>query len=74
MNGTNHSIEGFADLYGQMLEVKNGTKHGGIRGFTWITKKQAKLLGIKWTTIDSAAQILGLKMQPYGKYGYSISK
>lgn len=72
--GNNHSIKGASDLYNEMLEVKNGMPNGCIRGFTSITKKQAKEIGIKWSFVENSAAILGLKIEKHGKYGYSISK
>jgi|APGre2960657404_1045060.scaffolds.fasta_scaffold188526_2 hypothetical protein len=73
-NGNNSKIEGPTDLYELMLEVKNGMANGCIRGCTWITKKQAKQVGIKWSFVEQSAEILGLSLKRHGKIGYMISK
>lgn len=72
--GNNSSIQGPADLYDLMLEVKNGCANGSKRGCTWITKKQAKEVGIDWSFVEQSVQILGLKMQRHARFGYSIFK
>lgn len=69
----NHLVNGPADLYDQMLEVKNGRPDGGKRGFTHITKKQAKAWGIEWSFVEQACQILGLNLHRHARLGYSIS-
>ncbi len=74
LTGNNSSIQGPADLYDLMLEVKNGCKNGSTRGCTWITKKQAKEFGISWKFVQQSVQILGLKMNRDGRFGYLISK
>lgn len=71
---TNHQVNGPSDLYGLMLEIKNGMPGGGTRGCTWITKKQAKLVNIPWSFVEQSVQILGLTMNRDGKLGYLISK
>jgi hypothetical protein len=71
---TNHTINGAADLYEQMLEIKNGRADGGSRGCTWITKKQARALGIEWSFVESATNLLGLQINRDGRMGYQISK
>lgn len=68
----NNGIQGPSDLYDQMLEVKNGRPDGGTRGFTHITKKQAKSCGIEWSFVEMSCQILGLKLQRHASLGYSI--
>ena len=73
-NGNNNQVLGPSDLYGLMLEVKNGMANGCIRGCTWITKKQAKQVGIEWSFVEQSAQILGLKLERHARYGYMISK
>lgn len=69
----NQSVKGPADLYDQMLEVKNGDMVSkGRRGFTHITKKQAKACGIEWSFVEQSCQILGLKLQRHARMGYII--
>lgn len=68
----NQAVNGPTDLYDQMLEVKNGRPGGGTRGFTHITKKQAKSCGIEWVFVECACQILGLKLERHAHLGYSI--
>ena len=65
----NHSINGASDLYEQMIEVKNGR-----RGFTHISKKQAKEINIDWSFVEQAAELLGLNITRRATKGYSISK
>ena len=72
--GNNSKIEGPADLYDLMLEVKNGIPGGGTRGCTWFTKKQAKQVGIKWSFVEQSVQVLGLALKRHGNSGYLISK
>lgn len=69
---SNPRIKGFADLYDEMLECKNGIKGGGTRGHTCISKKQAKELGIEWGAIEAAVSLLGLRMTRHASKGYSI--
>lgn len=69
---TNHRIKGASDLYNQMLEVKNGIPGGGIRGFTYISKKQCRELGIEWSFVENSAKLLGLTVRRYAKLGYTI--
>lgn len=72
-SGNNPDIKGASDLYNLMLEVKNGMPNGGKRGSVWITKKQAKLLGIEWSFVENSAKLLGLKIGQQGTLGYAIS-
>ena len=74
MANTNRNVQGPADLYDQMLEVKNGCANGMIRGCTWLTKKQAKAVGIKWDFVEQSAALLGLQVKRHGSDGYLISK
>ena len=71
---TNPSIHGASDLYQQMLEVKNGMPAGGTRGFTYISKKQCRELGIEWGFVENSAQILGLVVERHARFGYSIGR
>jgi hypothetical protein len=73
-NGNNPKIGGPSDLYRLMLEVKNGMANGSSRGCTWVTKKQAKQVGIKWSFVEQATEVLGLSLKRHGKIGYMISK
>lgn len=73
MQVINRSVAGPADLYEQLLEVKNGRPNGGKRGFTYITKKQAKACGIEWSFVEQSCQILELKLERHARLGYSIS-
>jgi hypothetical protein len=51
---TVQKIEGPADFYAAMLEVKNGGAKLALY------KKEAKEVGVEWSFIEQAAAILGL--------------
>lgn len=74
MQNTNHQVKGASDLYGLMLEIKNGMANGATRGCTWFTKKQAKQIGVQWSFVEQSVEILGLKMERDGRNGFLISK
>lgn len=58
-----------SDIYAQMLEVKSGA-----RGCMTLTKKDAKAGRVAWSFVESAASILGLKVDRDGRWGYLVSK
>jgi hypothetical protein len=65
----NLEIEGPADLYNQMVEIK-----AGKRGFTYITKKQARECKIKWSFVEQSAELLELCVRDYGPRGVHITR
>jgi hypothetical protein len=67
MNVTNTAINGPDDLYQQILRVKNCPNT-----FTYISKKQAKECNIPWSFVENSCQILGMKLERNGKFGYVI--
>lgn len=79
MQATQHiapsNLQGPADLYEQLLALKNGFANGCTLGCYSITKKQAKAAGIDWTFVVSSVEILGLKMENrHGMHGHIISR
>jgi hypothetical protein len=67
-------LQGPADLYDQLLAIKNGFADGSKLGHYSITKQQAKAAGIPWTCVTGSCEILGLKIvNRHGRRGHAIS-
>jgi len=68
------SLQGPADLYEQLLALKNGFSNGSTLGHYSITKAQAKAAGITWEFVVASCEVLGLKLENrHGCHGHSIS-
>lgn len=68
------NLQGPADLYSQLLALKNGFSNGGTLGHYSITKAQAKTAGITWEFVVASCEVLGLKLDSrHGRHGHSIS-
>lgn len=62
-------INGAADLYDALIEMKNTDNIKAVS----FTKAKAKKAGIDWSFVEDAALILGLKIIKSG-HGYLIAK
>lgn len=69
-----NKLQGPADLYDQLLGLKNGFADGSTLGCYSITKGQAKAAGVEWSFVVQSVGVLGLEMSNrHGRHGHSIS-